>query len=372
MIIHLLPEFLRTALAFLVVLGVLVFVHELGHYLAARRCGVFVEAFSIGFGHSIAGWTDKRGTRWKVSWIPLGGYVRLHGQERPEHVDDEVRASWRKGWTFHEKSVGARALIVAAGPIANFLLAFVLFSVLFATAGQPIAMPIIGEVLPNTAAARGGLLPSDRVIQIDGEDVHRFEDIQHIVIAHPGVAIDMLLQRGAGRLNLMVTPDARDDGHGVMTGVLGVRAATSEFVRLSPPRAIVAGVKQTLDVTRDTLAGVWQMLSGKRGTEDLGGPLRIAQLSGQVAQLGIPSLITLIAVLSVNLGLINLFPIPVLDGGHLVFYALEAVRGRPIPTRAQEYGFRAGFALLIGLFIFATWNDLTHFGLFRWVAGLIG
>ncbi len=370
--VHMFPDFLRTALAFVVVLGVLVFVHELGHYLAARWCGVHVEAFSIGFGRSIAGWTDRRGTKWKVSWIPLGGYVKLHGQERPEHVSDEVRSSWIAGQTFHEKSVGARALVVAAGPIANFLLAFVLFSLLFMTAGQPIATPVIGEVIPDSAAARSGLHSADRVIQIDGEDIRRFEDIQHVVTAHPGVAIDMLLQRGDGRLNIMVTPDSRDDGHGGHVGVLGVRAATSELMRLSPPKAVAAGIQQTFDVTKETLAGVWQMLSGKRGTADLGGPLRIAQLSGQVALLGIPSLITLIAVLSVNLGLINLFPIPILDGGHLVFYALEALRGRPIPTRAQEYGFRAGFALLVGLFIFATWNDLTHFGLFRWVAGLIG
>jgi regulator of sigma E protease len=372
MVSHLFPDFLRTVLSFLVVLGVLVFVHELGHYLAARWCGVYVEAFSIGFGRKIAGWTDRRGTQWQVSWIPLGGYVRLHGQERPENVADDVRATWRHGWTFHEKSVGARALIVAAGPIANFLLAFVLFAGLVATAGQPMALPVIGEVLPNTPAARSGLHTADRVIQIDGEDIRRFEDIQRIVAAHPAVAVDMLLQRGDSRLNIMVTPDPRDDGHGGKMGVLGVRAASSEFVRLSPPRAVAAALRQTGEVTRETLAGVWQMLSGQRGTEDLGGPLRIAQLSGQVALLGIPSLITLIAVLSINLGLINLFPIPVLDGGHLVFYALEALRGRPIPTRAQEYGFRAGFALLIGLFIFATWNDLTHFGLFRWVAGLIG
>jgi regulator of sigma E protease len=372
MLVHIVPEFFRTALAFIVVLGVLVFVHELGHYLAARWCGVHVEAFSVGFGRSIAGWTDKRGTRWKVSWVPLGGYVKLHGQERPEDASEEVRASWIKGRTFHEKPVGSRALIVAAGPIANFLLAFVLFAGLAATAGQPVAVPVIGEVMADTPAARSGLLPSDVVEQIDGQAVTRFEDIQRIVMAHPGVPLDVLVHRGDAQLHVSITPDARDDGHGGKIGILGVRAAKSEFVRLPPGRAVAAGLQQTIDVTRETIIGVWQMLSGRRGTEDLGGPLRIAQLSGQVALLGIPSLVTLIAVLSVNLGLINLFPIPVLDGGHLVFYAAEALRGRPIPQRAQEYGFRAGFALLIGLFIFATWNDLTHFGLFRWFAGLMG
>ena len=372
MILHFFPDALRTALAFVVVLGVLVFVHELGHYLAARWCGVHVEAFSIGFGRAIASWTDRLGTQWKVSWIPLGGYVRLHGQERPEDASEAVRAAWQPGRTFHEKGVGARAIVVAAGPVANFLLAVLLFAVLFATVGRPVAVPVVGEVMPDTAASRAGLQPGDRVLQIDGARIDRFQDIQRIIVAHPGDRLELLVQRGDARLQLPVTPDIRDDGHGTRIGLLGIRATSSSFKRLSPPRAALAGFTQSWEVTRETLQGVWQMLTGRRGTEDLGGPLRIAQLSGQVAQLGLASLLSFIAVLSINLGLINLFPIPILDGGHLLFYLAEAVRGRPIPPRAQEYGFRAGFALLVGLFIFATWNDLSHFGLFHWVARRIG
>jgi regulator of sigma E protease len=366
------PELIRSILAFVVVLGVLVFVHELGHYLAARWRGIHVEAFSIGFGRAIASWTDRVGTQWKLAWLPLGGYVKMHGQERPEDVPDEVRAGWMPGRTFHGKSVLSRAIVVAAGPIANFLLAIVLFTALFATVGKPVAVPVVGEVLPQSAASRAGLMAEDRIAAIDGAPVKTFEDIQRVVASHPAQTLHMEVVRAGAPVSLDVLTDERDAGGGKRAGVLGIRGGNTEYRRLSPVEAVVGGITQTWDVTAQTFAGVAQMISGRRGTEDLGGPLRIAQLSGQVAQLGAASLVSFIAVLSVNLGLINLFPIPILDGGHLLFFAAEALRGRPIPQRAQEYGFRAGLALLAGLFVFATWNDLTHLGIFRWVAGLIG
>lgn len=368
------PDVFRSGLAFVVVLGVLVFVHELGHYLAARWRGVHVEAFSIGFGSAIASWTDSVGTVWKLCWLPLGGYVKLHGQEREEDVSAEERALWQKGRTFHEKTVLSRAIVVAAGPIANFLLAMVLFTGLFAVAGRPVTLPEVGEVVANSAAARAGLQAGDRIetIALPGsgaQQIANFEDIQRIVAAHPAEQLQVRLRRGGQELDLPVLTGMQPDGK---TGMLGIRGGKVEFVHLGLAGSVVAGLTQTWDVTAQTFAGVRQMLTGARGTEDLGGPLRIAQLSGQVAQLGIASLISFIAVLSVNLGLINLFPIPILDGGHLVFYALEALRGRPLPARAQAAGYRAGLALLAALFVFATWNDLTHLGIFRWVAGLIG
>ncbi len=367
------PDFVRSVAAFVVVLGVLVFVHELGHYLAARWRGVHVEAFSIGFGRAIASWTDRLGTVWKLAWLPLGGYVKLHGQERPEDVADDVRARWLPGRTFHEKSVLSRAIVVAAGPIANFLLAAVLFAALFGTVGRPVSVPVIGEVVAEGAAAKAGLRAGDRVQAIDGVAVSRFEDIQRIVTASPDHELSLRILRDGQEQTLSVTPSSRDAGQGRRVGLLGVRGGgTAEFTRLSPVQAIAAGVVQTWDVTAQTVAGLGQMLSGARTTDELGGPLRIAQLSGQVAQLGLASLVSFIALLSVNLGLINLFPIPILDGGHLLFYFVEAVRGRPLPPRAQEYGYRAGFAVLACLFVFATWNDLTHLGLFRWMTGLIG
>lgn len=366
-----LPSIVRTPLAFVIVLGVLVFIHELGHYLAARWRGVHVEAFSIGFGGALASWTDRHGTIWKLCWLPLGGYVKLHGQEQPADASPETRAAWQPGRTFHEKSVLSRAIVVAAGPVANFVLAAILFAVLFAVSGRPLIEPVIGEVVANSPAAQAGLMAGDRIESIDGKAITRFEDIQAVVSTHPGQPITMQVNRQGQSQQFAATPDSQTIV-GRTVGMLGIRGGKVIYQPVSPIEAIPDGIAQTWSVAGQTLSGVWQMITGQRGTDDLGGPLRIAQLSGQVAQLGFASLISFIAVLSVNLGLVNLFPIPVLDGGHLVFYAVEAIRGRPLPPRALEYGFRAGFALLIGLFVFATWNDLSHFGLFSWVSGLVG
>ena len=366
-----LPDVVRSIGAFLVVLGILVFVHELGHYLAARWQGIHVEAFSIGFGRPIVTWTDRRGTIWKLSWLPLGGYVKLHGQERPQDVAPEVRAGWIKGRTFHEKSVLARAIVVAAGPLANFLLAIVLFTAVFATVGRPITTATVGEVVAGSAAEHAGLKTGDTVLSIDGKPVQTFLDIQAVVSTHPGVALSMQVRRGGATMPVSVTPETVDRD-GTKTGLLGISSNAVRYEPVGPAGALIDGAAQTWTVVSQTVGGIAQMIGGERGTGDIGGPLRIAQLSGKVAQLGLASLIDFIAVLSVNLGLINLFPIPILDGGHLLFYAAEAVRGRPIPPRAQEYGFRAGLAVLLTLFVFATWNDLSHLGVVRWVSGLIG
>jgi regulator of sigma E protease len=370
-VLTVIPGFVRSAAAFVVVLGVLVFVHELGHYLAARWRGVRVEAFSIGFGRAIASWTDRHGTVWKLAWLPLGGYVKLHGQERPQDVADEVRAQWIPGETFHDKSVFSRAIVVAAGPFANFVLAMILFAGLFLALGKPTTLPIVGAVLPDSAASRAGLMVNDRIVSISGETVQTFEDLQHIIAAHPADTLPMIVKRNGADRQIEVSTESRDAG-GRQVGMLGVRGGAVEYRHVSIPVAVWGGVTQTWTITAETFTGLAEMIGGNRGTDELGGPLRIAQLSGQIAQLGVASLISFIAVLSVNLGLINLFPIPVLDGGHLFFYLAEALRGRPLPPRAQEYGFRAGLAFLACLFVFATWNDLTHLGLFRWVAGLIG
>ncbi len=368
---HLLHLILQKAVPFVVVLGILVFVHEFGHYIVARWCGVRVEVFSIGFGKTITEWTDRVGTRWKLSWLPLGGYVKLHGQEQPHDVSDEVRASWIPGETFHDKPLLSRALVVAAGPVANFLLASVLFAALFIAMGRPVTLPVIGEVVPDGAAAKAGLIAEDRIEAIGGQPIATFEDIQRIVVVSPGARLSMTVLRDRKQVELPVVVGSRDAG-GRTVGLLGIRGGKVEYVPAGVFESVVGGFGQTWKVTSDTFSGIAQMLNGTRGTEELGGPLRIMQLSGQVAQLGLATMVSFIAVLSVNLGLINLFPIPVLDGGHLMFYLFEAIRGRQLPPKAQEYGFRAGLAVLATLFIFATWNDLTNIGLFRWVAGLIG
>jgi regulator of sigma E protease len=371
---HALPDVIRTLVSFGVVLGVLVSIHEFGHYLAARLCRVHVEVYSIGFGQALTSWVDRHGTRWKLAWLPLGGYVKLHGQERPEDVSDAVRASWIRGRTFHEKSVAQRAAVVVAGPLANFVLAIVLFSGLFAVIGKPVTLPVVGTVLHGSAADHAGLAVGDRIVSIDGQPVRNFEDIQRMISDRPDATVQLTYeQTGATRTIPVRIGQQESDGRRI--GLLGIGGGKVEYNHVALPAALWGGVAQTWDITSQTVVGVAQMIAGERGTGDLGGPLRIAQLSGQVAELGLASLISFMAILSVNLGLINLFPIPVLDGGHLLFFLAEALRGRPLPARAQEYGFRAGIALLAGLFVFATWNDLSHFGAFQWVArvaGLIG
>ncbi len=365
---HFLPDAVRTLGAFFVVLGVLVFIHELGHYLAARWRGIHVEAFSIGFGRPFATWTDRRGTEWRLCWLPLGGYVKLHGQERPEDVPQEVRDGWQPGRTFHSKSVLSRAIVVAAGPVANFLLAAILFSIMFVVQGEP-GEPVVDTVLPNSAAASAGIVAGDRIDVINNVKIKQFDDIVHVVSASPGKPLSIVLLHDGAARTISVVPGSVDDGGGGKIGVLGISRALRP---VGPVRAVTDGVAHTYDVAAQTLAGVGEIITGRRGTQGLGGPLKIAQLSGQVAQNGLGSMVTFIALLSVNLGLINLFPIPILDGGHLLFFLLEAIRGRPIPPRAQDYGYRAGFALIACLFVFVTWNDLTSFGIFHWVARLIG
>ena len=367
----LLPAFPRTLIAFAFVLGVLVFVHEFGHYLAARWRDVHVDAFSIGFGRPLFRWSDRRGTEWRLGWIPLGGYVKLHGQEQPSEVPPEVRATWRRGETFHEKPVGSRAIVVAAGPVANFLLAILLFAGLFATLGQPVGGTGVGAVVADSPAARADLRPGDEIVALDGEPMARFEQVQRFVQPRAGQPLAITVRRDGAELTVTAVPDARQTPQGTV-GVLGIQGGATRLQRLPVGQALVAGAVQTADITWQTLAGIGQMIAGQRSASELGGPIRIAEVSGQAASLGLAPLINLMALLSVSLGLLNLFPIPLLDGGHLAFYAVEAVRGRPLPPRAMEFGFRAGFAVLVTLFLFASWNDIAQGAIGRWVAGLLG
>jgi regulator of sigma E protease len=368
------PDAVRTIGAFLVVLGVLIFFHELGHYLAARWRGVHVDVFSIGFGRSIASWTDRQGTEWRLAWIPLGGYVKLHGQiplgDMPE--PESGSQNRRPGQTFHDKPVGDRAIIVAAGPIANFVLAAVLFAGLYATHGVPRGMTTIAAVAAGSAAEAGGLQPGDSILALDGHRVTRFDQVQRHIQPRAGQPVEVRIEREGREVTLRVTPATRPGSEAQPVGVLGVQGGQGRFERLDPFSASVAGVVQVWSMSVATLAGLWEMITGQRSARDLGGPIRIAEVSGEAAGLGIVPLVNLMALLSISLALLNLFPIPLLDGGHLMFYAAEAIRGRPLPVRAMEYGFRVGFALLISLFVFATWNDIAHGGIGRWVSGLLG
>jgi regulator of sigma E protease len=367
-----LPAAVRTLLAFLVVLGVLIFFHELGHYLAARWRRVHVDAFSIGFGKAIASWQDRRGTQWRIAWIPLGGYVKLHGQAPFDETPEEDRVPERPGQTFHNKGVLDRAIVVAAGPVANFLLAALLFALLFATHGVPQGLTTVSAVSPGSPAEVAGVMPGDTIVSLDGERVTRFDQVQRHIQPRAGPRPAGRLEREGREVSLQVVPAVRPGSEAQPVGILGIQGGQATFERLDPVSALWAGTVQTAEVSWATLAGIGEMLTGSRSASELGGPIRIAEVSGEAANLGVVPLINLMALLSVSLALLNLFPIPLLDGGHLMFYAAEAIRGRPLPPKALEVGFRAGFAVLICLFLFATWNDIAHGGIGRWVAGLVG
>jgi regulator of sigma E protease len=363
---------------FLIVLTVLVFVHELGHYLVARWCKVRIEVFSIGFGPEIFGWYDRAGTRWKFSLMPLGGYVKMFGDADPASMPTTDLAAMtpeERAVSFHHKRLTQRVAVVSAGPVANFVFAILVMAALYATVGQPFTPAQVGQVQAGSAAEAGGIKAGDIFLAIDGRKVESFEDVQTLVHLNVGTPMTLLMKRGQDELTLVITPrvSAVTDrlGNVHRLGLLGVEVSGVTFVKRNPVTAIWRASGETMNITTGTLQAVWQMVIGARGADDLGGPLRIAQMSGEVAKGGIVPLISLMALLSVNLGLINLFPIPVLDGGHLLFYAAEAIRGKPLGPRAQEYGFRLGLALVLTLMVFATWNDLYQTGFVKFLKSLV-
>ena len=369
---------LTYAVPFLVVLTVLVFFHELGHYAVARRNRVRVEVFSIGFGPELFGWSDRFGTRWKFSAIPLGGYVRMFGDADVSGTPGaEVGAMTEaeRAVSFHHKRVGQRAAVVAAGPIANFLLAIVIYAGLFAVAGQPFTPPVVREVVAGTPAARAGLQAGDEVVRIEGQAIERFEAIQRLVQLNLDGPLEIVVRRDGSEVRLVATPIVIDEtdwlGNRVRVARLGIRGVAASYVRHPVHVAAWRAVEETYVQTVGTLQALGQMILGRRSSSELGGPIRIAQMSGEVARAGIASLLVFMAVLSINLGLINLFPIPLLDGGHLLYYFIEALRGRPLTLRTQEYGFRIGLALVLGLMMFATWNDLVHLPIVAYLVGLV-
>ncbi len=361
----LLATIIDYTLPFLIVLTVLVFFHELGHYLVARINGVRIEVFSIGFGPELFGRTDRLGTRWKFSLIPLGGYVKMFGENStPGGVSQKKLSPIEQKVAFHTKSVGQRSAIVFAGPAANFLLAIAIFALLFMVWGQPFTSPEIGKVHPNSAAERAGLRAGDKIVEIDGRSIDRFEDVQQVIVLNTGNLLTIVVSRNGVLQELSARPDVveRKDRSGNVhrLGILGVSSKGRDYVHHSPTTAIWRAVLETGYLTVGTLKAIGQVISGERETKELGGPIKIAQISHDFAKVSPESLLWLIALLSINLGLLNLFPIPMLDGGHLLFYAYEAVIGRPIDERAQEIGLRIGLALVISLMLFVTVNDIIN------------
>jgi regulator of sigma E protease len=357
---------------FLFVLSLVVFFHELGHFLVARWCGVRIMVFSIGFGPELAGFYDRYGTRWKISAIPLGGYVKFFGDDSVASTPDADHLAAmndaEKAESFVFQPVAKRAAIVVAGPLANFVLAIVIFAGVFALYGRQTMSARVDEVQPNSAAAAAGFKSGDMVLAINGTTIEDFADMQRIVSESAGTPLEVTVQRDGGKVVLKATPTLNEDkdifGNVHRIGMLGIKRSTApadlKFQPVSPPRAVLMGVQETWFVIDRTLGYIGGVVIGREAANQLGGPIRIAQMSGQVATIGFVALIHLAAVLSVSIGLLNLFPIPLLDGGHLLFYAVEAVRGRPLSERAQEVGFRIGLAIVLMLMIFATFNDIVH------------
>ncbi|HEV2604952.1 MAG TPA: RIP metalloprotease RseP [Microvirga sp.] len=359
---------------FLIVLTIVVFVHEMGHFLVGRWCGIGVTAFSVGFGPEIVGYTDKRGTRWKLCAIPLGGYVKFVGDLNAASQPDSAAASRltpaERAVSFPHQAVWKRAAVVAAGPIANFILAIAIFAGINYVSGRQVLAPRIESIQPGSAAERAGLLPNDVIVSINGRTIESFADMQRWVSANAGETLTIVVDRNGERVPVEAIPDLKEQTTPFgkqRIGLLGVQASRNpEDIRritYGPVGAVTTGAKETWYVIDRTFDYIGKLVTGRESTDQLSGPIRIAQVSGQVANLGgVAGLISLIAVLSVSIGLINLFPVPLLDGGHLVFYGIEAARGRPLSDRAQEIGFRIGFALVLMLMLFATWNDIVHLG----------
>jgi regulator of sigma E protease len=355
---------------FLLVLTIVVFFHELGHYLVGRWCGIHADVFSVGFGPELIGRNDKHGTRWKLSLIPLGGYVKFRGDENatslPSGAGSELNETEREG-SFPGAALWRRAATVAAGPVANFILAIAIFAVMFGINGRVIADPVVAQVQPASAAEAAGILPGDRFVAIDGVEVEIFDDVQRYVSVRPEVPITVTLEREGKMVNVTLTPERTEIsdpfGNKMEVGRIGVvtnnDSGNFRVREYGPVEAVGEGVAQSWYIVTRTVDYIGNIITGREKADQLGGPIRVAKYSKDMSTLGIGALIQLAAVLSVSIGLLNLMPIPMLDGGHLVFYAIEAVRGRPPGAVAQEWAYRFGLTLVLALMLFATWNDVS-------------
>lgn len=364
---------LHNFLAFVLIISVIVFIHEFGHYWVAKKCGVKIDAFSIGFGMELFGWNDKSGTRWKICAMPLGGYVKMFGDEGAASTPDKEKikklTAAEEKIAFHTQPLLNKSLIVAAGPAANFILAIIILTFFFAHYGRPFATPQIGEIKKESAAELAGLQVGDIITELDGTKIERFDEIRNIASLSPGVEMSLVYMRGGVEMKGKITPklSETDDifGNKVKIGLLGILpdAAAVTHKEMGIGEAIGAGFSETYGICARTLKAIGQMITGSRASDELSGIIRIGDYSGKAWERGFETVLWFMAVLSINLGLINLFPVPLLDGGHLAFYFVEALRGRPMAEKFQEYAFRVGAFLLITLMIFATYNDLKHYGI---------
>lgn len=358
--------------SFIVIISVIVFVHEFGHYYIAKLGGVKVDEFSIGFGPELFGWNNKSGTRWKVCLFPLGGYVKMFGdlsaastpdKEKLTHLTEE-----EKKVAFHLKPLKIKAAVVAAGPIANYIFAIIILTGFYMAYGKPHTVPEVSEVIKDSAAEKSGLKEGDLIITLDNNEITRFEDLRRISSLNPDTEMEIMVKRGEETLKINITPKLSETkdifGNSVKVGLLGIKSSKTDYEPVSVVGAFTGAVHETYQISASTLKAIGQIITGKRNADEISGILRIGKFSAQATEKGLTTVFWFLAVLSINLGLVNLFPIPVLDGGHLLYYTIEAVKGAPIADKVQEYGFRLGFAMLVMLMAFALYNDLKYFNLF--------
>lgn len=356
---------------FLLVLGPLVTVHELGHYLVGRWCGVKADAFSIGFGKELFGWTDARGTRWRISALPLGGYVQFAGDMNPASQPSEdwlALPEAERNRTFQAKALWQRALIVVAGPATNLIVAILIFAGFAMAYGKPVTPPVVQGFSADSTGMAAGLELGDRITAIDGRGVEDFEQVAAMVLPFPGRIIDITFERD-GQVDTVPVRIADLEltdrfGNSSRIGRIGVVSLDREFVSQGPLQALVYGGQSSVDLVRMMITGIGQIITGQRSVKELGGPIKIAQYSGERLSLGPLPFIEFIAFISINLAFINLLPIPALDGGHLAFYAAEAVRRKPASPRSQEWAFRTGMAFVLALMVFVTVNDIASLPIF--------
>lgn len=365
---------------FIIVLTVVVFVHELGHFWVGRRCGIKVDAFSIGFGPELFAFVDRHGTRWRVAALPLGGYVKFHGDANGASMADDsaidAMPAEERAVTFAAQPIWKRAATVAAGPIANFILAIFIFAAVFFTLGRTVLTPRVDSVAAGSAAEVAGFLPGDLVLEIDGQKIGSFNDLQRIVTTSPDQPLKFLVDRGGKGVTLTATPRLKEMDSPIgkaRIGLLGVQAGGKPEDWRTETYGIVDSIRlagqETWFVVRQTAGYLGGLMIGKESPDQLSGPAGLAQVSGEMAKLGVSALLNLVAILSISIGLLNLAPVPLLDGGHLLFYVIEAIRGRALNERAQEIGFRIGIAVVGGLMVLATYNDIARLGppILKWI-----
>lgn len=353
---------------FLLMLGPLVTLHELGHYLVGRWCGVDSKVFSVGFGRELAGFTDKRGTRWRLSAIPLGGYVQFKGDMNPASQPDPNAPAEESEGAFHNAKLWQRAAIVAAGPLTNLLIAVLIFAGFAMSYGIPSTPPVIEAMMEDSAASKAGLQVGDRITAIDGETIDGFGEVADRVLPFPNERIDMTIERDGAAMTVPVTiaEHVRVDrfGNEARIGLLGIGSNSVEFIPTGPLNALAFGWNESIDLMRLMVTGIKQIVMGERSVKELGGPITMAKLSGERLSLGPLPFVEFVAFISINLAFINLLPIPALDGGHLAFYAVEAIRRKPAGPRSQEWAFRTGMAFVLALMLFVTIIDIAKLPIF--------